>query len=81
MIPAITMLKSGLNGPLNGLMSLLKDEDGSNIKFKLTEKGKQCCSLSYMYDPFSKFIPILMEMDKYIFDPNSTSIQNDLAEG
>jgi len=30
-IPAITMLKSGLNGPLNGLMSLLKGDDGSNI--------------------------------------------------
>ena len=30
-IPAITMLKSGLNGPLNGLMSLLRGDDGSNI--------------------------------------------------
>ena len=33
MIPAITMLKSGINGPLSGIISLLKDEDGSNINF------------------------------------------------
>ena len=33
MIPAITMLKSGMDGPLKGIISLLKDEDGSNIYF------------------------------------------------
>ena len=31
MIPAITMLKSGLNGPLKGIIALLKDDDGNNI--------------------------------------------------
>jgi len=31
MIPAIAMLKSGLNGPLNGVVSLLTDTDGNNI--------------------------------------------------
>ena len=31
MIPAIAMLKSGLNGPLNGVVSLLTDSDGNSI--------------------------------------------------
>ena len=32
MIPAITMLKSGLNGPLKGIIALLKDDDGNIVE-------------------------------------------------
>ena len=51
--------------------------DGANIHYKLTEKGRNCIKLTHHYDPFSEFIPTLINMDRYLFDPNSQSIQKE----
>ena len=55
-------------------------EDGSNIQYKCTQKGIECLALAPHYDAFSKFIPILIKMDSYLFDPNSQTVKNDLEE-
>ena len=52
-------------------------DDGSNIQYKLTEKGEQCFPLANYYDDFSKFIPILINIDRYLFDPNAIEAQDD----
>ena len=51
--------------------------DGKNIEFQLTEKGNQCLSLAHHYKPFCQFITTLINFDRYLFDPNTKSIQND----
>ena len=51
--------------------------DGENIEFQLTEKGQKCLSLAHHYDTFCQFIPILIHLDRYLFDPNAKSIQDD----
>ena len=45
-------------------------DDGNNIQYQLTEKGKQCFQLAHHYNDFSKCIPILINIDRYLFDPN-----------
>ena len=55
-------------------------DDGINIQYKLTKKGDQCFSLAHHYDAFSKFIPILINIDRYLFALNAQSVQNDFDE-
>ena len=52
--------------------------DGENIEFQLTEKGQECFSLAHHYDSFCQFIPILINLDRYLFDSNTKSIQDEL---
>ena len=51
--------------------------DGENIEFQLTEKGQECLSLAHHYDSFCQFIPILIHLDRYLFDPNAKFMQDD----
>jgi len=52
-------------------------EDGVNIQYKLTEKGQICIDLTSHYDLFSDFIVTLKDIDKYLFDPDSNSIETE----
>ncbi|MDP6853627.1 MAG: class I SAM-dependent methyltransferase [Candidatus Marinimicrobia bacterium] len=49
--------------------------DGESIDFILTIKGIKALEFSHYYKKFSKFIPILVDMDKFLFDPNAESVQ------
>ena len=52
-------------------------QDGENIKFQLTDKGQEFLSLLYHYDSFCQFIPVLINLDRYLFDPSPKSVQDD----
>jgi len=52
-------------------------KDGVNIHYKLTEKGQKCFQLSHYYDPFSDFIPNLINIEKYLFDSKSQSVKEE----
>ncbi|SVC67370.1 uncharacterized protein METZ01_LOCUS320224, partial [marine metagenome] len=52
-------------------------KDGDNIQYKLTDKGQKCFQISHYYDPFSDFIPNLINIEQYLFDPNSQSIKKE----
>ena len=45
-------------------------QDSKNINFQLTQKGKTSLPLAYHYDTFYHFFPILINMDKYLFNPS-----------
>ena len=49
-------------------------EDGANIHYKLTEKGEKFIKISQHYDPFSEFIPTLINIEQYLFNQNSKYI-------
>ena len=53
-------------------------QDGEEIEFKLTDKGREAFSLAPIYTSFCEFIPVLIEMDRYLFDTNAGSIQENL---
>ena len=55
-------------------------QDGINIHYELTEKGNKCLSLSHHYDKFTNCIPILINIDRYLFNTNSKSIQKDIED-
>ena len=55
-------------------------QDGDNIEFRLTEKGERGLSYAHYYDRFNTFIPFLIDIDKYLFDPNAKDIQNEFHE-
>ena len=52
-------------------------QDGENIEFQLTDIGQEFLSLAYHYNPFYQFIPILINLDSNLFDPNAKSVQDD----
>ena len=53
-------------------------QDGEEIEFELTDKGREAFSLAPIYTSFCEFIPILIELDRYLFDPNARSVQENL---
>ena len=53
-------------------------QDGEEIEFELTDKGREAFSLAPIYTSFCKFIPVLIELDRYLFDPNARSVQENL---
>ncbi len=52
-------------------------QDGEDIEFHLTEKGVKGLAHAHYYDRFYTFIPFLIDIDKYLFDPHSKDIQDE----
>ena len=52
-------------------------QDGEDVEFQLTDKGNIGLSHAPYYDTFNKFIPFLINIDKYLFDPNAKDIQDE----
>ena len=55
-------------------------QDGEDVEFQLTDKGNIGLSHAPYYDTFNKFIPFLINIDKYLFDPNTEDIQDAFNE-
>jgi len=55
-------------------------QDGEDIEFQLTDKGGIGLSHAAYYDTFNKFTPYLINIDKYLFDPDKEDIQNEFNE-
>ena len=53
-------------------------QDGEEIEFELTDKGREAFSMTPIYTSFCEFIPVLIELDRYLFDPNAGSVQENL---
>ena len=75
------------SGYLNVALRLLSSQgwlirnillDGEEIEFELTNKGREALLLTPIYNSFCDFIPILVKMDRYLFDPNAGFIKEDL---
>ena len=49
--------------------------DGENIEFQLTNKGNIGLYHAAYYDTFNKFVPFLINIDKYLFDPHAKDFQ------
>ncbi len=49
-------------------------EDGEDIEFELTDRGNIGLSHAAHYDAFNKFIPYLINIDKYLFDPDTENM-------
>ena len=52
-------------------------QDGEDIEFHLTEKGVKGLAHAHYYDRFYTFIPFLIDIDKYLFDPHAKDIQDE----
>jgi len=55
-------------------------QDGEDVEFQLTSKGNIGLSHAAHYEAFNKFIPYLINMDQYLFDPNTKDIQDEFNE-
>jgi hypothetical protein len=55
-------------------------QDGEDIEFELTDRGNIGLSHAAHYDAFNKFIPYLINIDKYLFDPDTENIQDKFNE-
>lgn len=52
-------------------------QDGKDIEFQLTEKGMKGLGYAHYYDRFFTFIPFLVDIDKYLFDPHAKDIHEE----
>ena len=55
-------------------------QDGEDVEFQLTDRGNVRLSHAPYYVTFNKFIPFLINIDKYLFDPNAEDIQDEFNE-
>jgi hypothetical protein len=55
-------------------------QDGEDVEFQLIEKGVNGLTHAHFYDRFNTFIPFLIDIDKYLFDPNAKQIQDEFQK-